>query len=68
MYGLKHDRIQDAINIFKLNIEIYPDYANGYDSLGEAVLAGGSSANGSAEKVWYRPCMIPARKNHTRMI
>ena len=31
-------RIQDAVEIFKLNIKIYPNYANGYDSLGEAYL------------------------------
>jgi len=31
-------RIQDAVEIFKLNVKIHPDYANGYDSLGEAYL------------------------------
>jgi cytochrome c-type biogenesis protein CcmH/NrfG len=30
-----------AIEIFKLNVAEYPNYANGYDSLGEAYLAAG---------------------------
>lgn len=30
------ERVADAIEIFKLNIEVYPKNANGYDSLGEA--------------------------------
>jgi tetratricopeptide (TPR) repeat protein len=34
-------RIQDAVEIFKLNVKIHPDYANGYDSLGEAYLGMG---------------------------
>jgi len=33
---LEADRIMDAINIFKLNIKLYPESANAYDSLGEA--------------------------------
>jgi tetratricopeptide (TPR) repeat protein len=34
-------RNQDAIEIFKLNVELHPSYANGYDSLGEAYMANG---------------------------
>lgn len=30
--------VKEAIDIFKLNIELYPEYANGYDSLGEAYM------------------------------
>ena len=30
-----------AIAIFKLNIEVYPKYANGYDSLAEAYMENG---------------------------
>jgi CubicO group peptidase (beta-lactamase class C family) len=33
---LGHDRGLDAIEIFKLNVEAYPQSANPYDSLGEA--------------------------------
>jgi tetratricopeptide (TPR) repeat protein len=34
-------RLKDAIEIFKLNVEMYPASANVYDSLGEAFLADG---------------------------
>jgi tetratricopeptide (TPR) repeat protein len=34
-------RIDDAIEIFKLNVEYYPNSANVYDSLGDALQAAG---------------------------
>jgi tetratricopeptide (TPR) repeat protein len=34
-------RTDDAIAVFKLNVEMYPDSANAYDSLGEAYLRQG---------------------------
>jgi carboxyl-terminal processing protease len=34
-------RTEDAINVFILNVETYPEYANGYDSLGEAYMKNG---------------------------
>ncbi len=38
-YGfLQNGEVAEAISIFKLNLELYPAYANGYDSLGEAYL------------------------------
>ena len=40
---LGNNRIQDAIEILKLNIEVHPDYANGYDSLGEAYMKAGEN-------------------------
>ncbi len=36
---LRSNRTKDAIEIFKLNVEIFPKSANPYDSLGEAYLA-----------------------------
>ncbi len=42
---LKIDRVDDAIAIMQLNMEMYPDYANGWDSLGEAYEAKGDSVN-----------------------
>ena len=33
--------VKEAIEIFKLNIEVYPKYANGYDSLGEGYMVNG---------------------------
>lgn len=38
---LEKDRIEEALRIFELNIEAYPDNANGYDSLAEAYAAKG---------------------------
>ena len=38
---LEGERISDAIEIFKLNVEAYPASANVYDSLGEAYLMNG---------------------------
>jgi CubicO group peptidase (beta-lactamase class C family) len=35
------DRVEDAIEIFKLNIEEYPDAFNPYDSLGEGYMIAG---------------------------
>ena len=42
-YYLLNDkkRIEDAIEIFKLNVKVYPKYANGYDSLAEAYMISG---------------------------
>jgi len=34
---LRGGRTQDAITIFELNVRVHPDYANGWDSLGEAL-------------------------------
>jgi CubicO group peptidase (beta-lactamase class C family) len=38
---LRKKKMQEAIEIFKFNIKIYPKYANGYDSLAEAYLEAG---------------------------
>ena len=40
-YLLGKNRIKDAIEIFKLNVEEYPDAFNVYDSLGEAYMNNG---------------------------
>ena len=37
-------RVKDAVEIFKLNVEMYPQGFNTYDSLGEAYLAAGERA------------------------
>jgi tetratricopeptide (TPR) repeat protein len=39
LMGLK--RVKDAIEVFKLNVEMFPAASNPYDSLGEAYLADG---------------------------
>ena len=35
---LSEDRIDDAIEVFKINVRIFPESANVYDSLGEAYM------------------------------
>jgi CubicO group peptidase (beta-lactamase class C family) len=42
LLGMK--RAKDAIEIFKLNVEMYPQDANAYDSLGEAYMTNGDKA------------------------
>ena len=39
---LRNDKIEDAIEVFKLNVEAFPESGNVYDSLGEAYLANGN--------------------------
>ena len=41
---LQMKRVRDAIEIFKLNVEMYPQNANVYDSLGEAYLESGDKS------------------------
>jgi serine-type D-Ala-D-Ala carboxypeptidase/endopeptidase len=41
---LAHGRVEDAVQIFRLNVEEYPGESNPYDSLGEALLAAGDTA------------------------
>ncbi len=36
-------RVDDAIAIFKLNVEVYPKYANGYDSFAEGYMVKGEN-------------------------
>lgn len=42
---LRTDRIDESIEIFKLNVEEFPKSANAYDSLGEAYMTKGNKAN-----------------------
>jgi CubicO group peptidase (beta-lactamase class C family) len=43
-YNLLHDhkRVKDAIEVFKMNVEDYPQSSNAYDSLGEAYMVDGN--------------------------
>jgi len=40
-YLMEKDRVDDAIEVFKLNVELFPDAFNTYDSLGEAYMIKG---------------------------
>lgn len=45
-YGmLNSGRLQQALEVFKLNVRLFPQSANAFDSLGEAYLATGDNAN-----------------------
>lgn len=39
---LRNDKTDEAIEVFKLNVEMFPESANVYDSLGEAYLKSGN--------------------------
>ena len=41
---LQRGDVDTAVRLFRLNVEMYPDASNPYDSLGEALLAAGDSA------------------------
>jgi CubicO group peptidase (beta-lactamase class C family) len=45
---LQKDRLDDAIALFELNVELHPDAWNPYDSLGEALLKKGLREQGLA--------------------
>jgi CubicO group peptidase (beta-lactamase class C family) len=48
-YDLKsNERLPDALDIFRLNIELFPQSANVHDSLGEALLTAGDRAGAQA--------------------
>jgi len=38
-------KIEEAIEVFKLNVELHPESANVYDSLGEAYMNSGDTKN-----------------------
>jgi glyoxylase-like metal-dependent hydrolase (beta-lactamase superfamily II) len=40
---LQNDKVEQAITMFRINVELFPDAWNVYDSLGEALLRAGST-------------------------
>jgi len=61
-YGLlDQNKIDDAIEIFKLNVKEYPESWNVYDSLGEAYMTKGDKAN--AVKNYERALKLNQGKN-----
>ncbi|MGB5874298.1 MAG: tetratricopeptide repeat protein, partial [Bacteroidota bacterium] len=42
---MRQERIAEAIEIFKLNVEVFPRSSNAYDSLGEACMKRGDKQN-----------------------
>jgi tetratricopeptide (TPR) repeat protein len=46
-YALLNDgKLEAALTMFRLNVELHPDYANGWDSLGDALLRAGRRDEG----------------------
>ena len=64
---LKEERLDDAVAIFTLNAETYPESANVYDSLGEACLKNGDM---KLAKQNYRKSLEldPSNKNAEEML
>jgi tetratricopeptide (TPR) repeat protein len=62
---LQASRVKEAIELFKLNVEAYPNSANAYDSLGDAYLADGQhdAARVASQKVLE---LLPADKRDER--
>ena len=52
---LRKNNIQRAIEIFKINIALYPNHSNSYDSLGDAYLKDGDTINA---RIYYKKSLI----------
>jgi hypothetical protein len=59
---LKRERMADAMEICKLNVEMFPNAFNPYDSLGEAYLKAGNRAL-AAKNYWKLLELIPYNTN-----
>ena len=66
-YLLGEGLVQEALEIFKLNVEAYPDSWNAYDSLGEAYMEAGDTE--AAIQNYERSLELnPANSNAVRML
>jgi predicted alpha/beta superfamily hydrolase len=64
---LQRGDIKNAIEVFKLNVELYPNSANAFDSLGEAYLKQGDKIN--ATKNYKKSLELnPESENAKRML
>ncbi len=61
---LKEKQLREAIAVFSLVVELYPNSSNAYDSLGEAYLAGGDKEN--AIKNYGRSLELDPRNENGR--
>jgi len=53
---LELKKITEAVQVFELNLELFPAYANGYDSLGDGYLAAGDKHKAIA--IWEKAVEI----------
>lgn len=64
---LRRERVEDAIAIFELNVEEYPEAANPWDSLGEGYMVAGRSEE--AVQAYRRSLELhPDNENAVRML
>jgi len=63
---LGEDRLDEAIRLFELNVELYPEAWNVYDSLGEAQLEAGLRHNGLAN--YRRSLELNPDNGHARTL
>lgn len=59
---LRENRIAQAIAVFEMNVEAYPEAANAWDSLGDALLAHGDRA--AARDAFARAVLLGEQHNH----
>lgn len=66
-YFLRNGKRKEAIEIFQLNVEVYPDYANGWDSLAEAYMLNGDK---KLAIKYYKKCLKlnPKSQNALNML
>ncbi|HEY6140427.1 MAG TPA: hypothetical protein VI670_21945 [Thermoanaerobaculia bacterium] len=58
---LQGGRVADAVEVFRVNVALYPDSANVYDSLGEAYLAAGNKT--LSEEAYRKAAALAARRS-----
>ena len=64
---LRQGMIDEAVGIFRFNVEVYPDSGNPYDSLGEALIAAGD-LEGALENYETSVRLDPGNDNGVAMI
>lgn len=64
---LQRKRVKEAIEVFKLNVEDYPNSSNAYDSLGEAYMVDGDKER-SIENYERSLKLDPKNQNAAEML
>ena len=64
---LQAGQIADAVKVFEANVELYPDDANAYDSLGEGQMVAGNT-KAAIENYRKSLAMDPKNENAKKML
>ena len=64
---LTSGQVPDAVKVFQVNVELYPDDANAYDSLGEGQMAAGNT-KAAIENYRKSLAMDPKNENAKKML